>query len=254
MNINIRRRKNTLWNVDIVSKKVAYTEIATKLAAFNQHKKTLLDELRNGGKPGLKSDPFDAAKSWGDLIRLAQLFFWGEITKQETMPVADLVKRLRQLARALGRAHSLANRAMQDDVGVELFRRRFAEKNISPASALLIDEDESSVATRIAGEIKEVVAGIATLETAALAAAATNDVPKKAGRPALLPRDCIQGLGRVYRNSTGSKPGLGDGPFARFVLEFLTAVGRPNFEYDSVIDAIKDAHSRWKPSAFDKKA
>jgi hypothetical protein len=75
-----------------------------------------------------------------------------------------------------------------------------------------------------------------------------------------LSRGFIEGLAGVYQNSTGVKPGAGEGPFARFVYEFLTAVGRGNIEYESVIDAIKDARARarmrpaggrWGPSPFD---
>jgi hypothetical protein len=62
----------------------------------------------------------------------------------------------------------------------------------------------------------------------------------------------------LYRDTTGSKPGAGDGPFAKFVMKFLNALGR-NIEYESVIDAIKDARTRslqnsigWAPSPFDE--
>lgn len=241
------RRKNTIWDVDLELRVPK-----ASLAAFDRHKENLLDELRKGCKP--ESKPFDAIKSWLDVRLFAQLYFSFAEMKQETMPAAARVKRLRQLAGTLGRARCMADKAMQDDVGGDLFRAWLAETNIPLAPTVRMDKDGSSVATRIADKFKTVVASLAALESAARTATVANDVPTKAGRPALLPRDCIQGLARVYRNNTGSKPGRSDGPFARFVSAFLTAVNRPDFEfgYDSVIDAIKDAHSRFKPSWFDE--
>jgi hypothetical protein len=100
--------------------------------------------------------------------------------------------------------------------------------------------------------MKEMATALAKLETVARAAAA-NDKPDKAGRPTLLPRDCIQGLARVYRSSTGSKPGRGNGPFADFASEFAKAVGKTGFSRRSLIDAIQDAHLRFAPSWFDGK-
>jgi len=106
-----------------------------------------------------------------------------------------------------------------------------------------------------------VIVSLAALETAACRAA--DEVPKARGRPkgsAFLSRGFIEGLAGVYQNSTGSKPGAGDGPFARFVYGFLTALGRGNIEYDSVVDAIKDtrdrarmrpASTKWGSSPFD---
>jgi hypothetical protein len=105
-----------------------------------------------------------------------------------------------------------------------------------------------------------VVEGLAALEAGAVRAA--DETHKGRGRPrgtSVLPPGCLIALASVYRSSTGSKPGAGDGPFAKFVLEFLTALGRRNIEYESVIAAIKDARTRslqnptgWAPSPFDE--
>ena len=51
---------------------------------------------------------------------------------------------------------------------------------------------------------------------------------KRAKGTAILPRDDIGNLAALYRDSTGSIPGAGDGPFAKFVMEVLTAQGRRN--------------------------
>src|ERR1035441_2106913 len=70
----LQAHKNTLWDIKFETREKAYAPIADDLTAFKHHKKALLDELRNGRKPALKSEHFDEDKSWGDLIRLAQLY------------------------------------------------------------------------------------------------------------------------------------------------------------------------------------
>lgn len=155
--------KNTLWDIKFETREEAYAPIADDLAAFKQHKKALLDELRNGRKPALKSEHFDEDKSWGDLIRLAQLYFWGEKIRQETIPAADRVKRLRQLANELRRARGMADRALQDDVGNDLFKAWFAETKIPLAATAGIYNDGSSILILIADEITEVVEGLTKL-------------------------------------------------------------------------------------------
>jgi hypothetical protein len=250
MSVDKPRHKNTLWNVRIQTREEAYAPIAAELAAFERHKKALLDNLRNVHERGLNSESFDAEKVWCALTRLAKLYFCGETMKQETIPTGERVKRLRQLARALARARGLAEKALQDDVGGDLFRGWVAGKQLPMTLAVRSDGDGSSVATRAIDEIKNAVTDLVTLESAARTAAAAMDAPASAGRPPILPRDCIHGLARIYRSSTGLKPGRGDGPFARFVLQFIAAVGRRGCEFDSVIEAIKDAHAQRTPSAF----
>ena len=71
-----------------------------------------------------------------------------------------------------------------------------------------------------------------------------DEFHKGRGRPkgtAFLPWNYIYALAWDYRKSTGKKPGAGDGPFARFVREFLAAVGQDNVSQKYVTDAIKDA-------------
>jgi hypothetical protein len=243
----------SLFNpIPIVSQEAARAPVADKLAAFKKHKRNLLNKLKNGYKRSPQSQSFDEGKSWRDLTQLARLYFWGEVIKKEALPARDCIKRLRQLARALRAAHGLTRRAIDDGLGDELCRAWFAQKKVSLISAAGIDEGDSSILTCTVDEIKAAFAGLATLETAARAAAATSDVLSKKGRPALLPRDCIQGLARVYRKSTGTKPGRGAGPFADFAYEFMTAVGQTGFDYESLIDAIQEAHRQFNPSWFDE--
>jgi hypothetical protein len=173
--------------------------------------------------------------------------FWRARLKQETVRAAARASRLRELAKALGRARRLVERAMQDDVGNDLFSA-WRDANVR------YDMDATPPLTlvRIDHEFEKVIANLAALEAAACRAA--DEVPKGRGRPkgsAVLTRGFIEGLAGVYRNSTGSRPGAGHGPFAQFVYEFLVAIARVNIEYESVVDAIKDTRDwvRTRPAA-----
>jgi hypothetical protein len=246
------QRKNTLWDIKIEITKDGLAPIAfpEKMAAFDQHKKVLLANLRkvNSRKP----EPLDADKSWRDLTHLARLYFSWRKSEQGAMPGAERRERLHQLASALRLARGLTDRAIKDDVGIYLYKSWCAKSGIQPNLEVPVGKDGSSILTRKADEIKQMAAALATLQTIAQTALA-NDKPDKAGRSALLPRDCIQGLARVYRNSTGTKPGRGAGPFADFASEFMVAIGQTGFSHTSLIDAIQDAHRRFKPSWFDGK-
>jgi hypothetical protein len=222
-------------------------EIDAGLAAFEQHKISLLEHVQNVYQRGPKSEPFDAEKSWQDLTCLAGLYFWRARVKQDTVPAAHRVERLRDLARTLRRARRQAEMAMRDDVGDDLFSA-WCDANVRSD----IDPTPPLTLVRLDHEFEKVIASLAALETAARRAA--DEVPQARGRPkgsAVLSRGFIEGLAEVYRNSTGSKPGAGDGPFARFVYEFLTAIGRGKIEYESLVDAIKDtkARVRTRPAA-----
>jgi hypothetical protein len=213
--------------------------------------------LQKRRKIGPHSKPFEADKSWDEIARLARLYFWGRVMEENTLPTRQLVKRLQQLSRALRQANGLTRRAIGDGVAEELYRAWFVQKNISPISAVRIDlatpidKDGSSLLTRIADDINEMAEALATLAALSHTAATIADVPSAGGRPPLLPKECIQGLARVYHSSTGSKPGRGAGPFADFAYEFAVAVGKKGFSRRSLIDAIQDAHLRFKPSWFD---
>jgi hypothetical protein len=224
-------------------------EIDAGLAAFEQHKISLLEHLQNVYQRGPKSEPFDAEKSWRGLTFLAGLYFWRARLKQEAVLAAHRVERLRDLARTLRRARRHAEMAMRDDVGEALFRAwRGANVRYDPD----LDPTGPQTLVRIDHEFEKVIASLAALEAAARRAA--DEIPKPRGRPkgsAFLSRGFIEGLAGVYQNSTGSKPGAGDGPFARFVYEFLIAIGRNNIKPESLVDAIKDtrARARTRPAA-----
>jgi hypothetical protein len=241
--------------------------IEADLAAFDQHKNDLLNILRDVHERGPKSEPFDADKSWLNLTTLASVYVWRKAAKQqmkhEIIPAVDRKARLHELTKALGRARRLVNRAMRDAVGDDLYSAWWDKEDPPPTRVVVHNEDGSLslVDNDEDDDFKEAVAGLAALETAALRAA--DDVPTRGGRPAILPREEIEALAAVYRNRTGSKPGSGDGPFARLVFGFLIALGRDDIADESVIDAIKDtrarvrmrpAASRWGPSPFDEEA
>jgi hypothetical protein len=241
------RKKIKLWDgvieydepVPDARTEAAKATIEVGLAAFEEHKEAILAILRNVHGRGLKSEPCDQDKSWRHLTSLAGICFWWATVKQVVVPAAQRRERLHDLATALGRARRMAEKAMQDEVGNDLFSA-WHEANVR------YDLDPTGPLTlvRIDHEFAKLIAGLATLQTAARRAA--DDVRPKGGRPkgGFFPRGCIEGLAAVYLNGTGLTPGAGDGPFARFVMKFLTAVGRDDIEYEIVIDAIKNERQR----------
>lgn len=250
MNVHKSSQRKALWDLPTIhpSREAAYAPIAPGLNRFKAHKKEILDRLRNGCACGTHAEPFDPERPWIRLTRFAEMYLWGRLAKQETTSPAERFNRLRQLARALDHTHDLAIRAMHEDIGWDIFGAWCADAKITV--------DDKAVFNNIASalnDIKKAIDGLASVRAAAFKAAASNAVPPKSGRPALLPSECYHGLAQVYRDSTGLKPGRGAGPFAGFVYEFIRAVHPPDFEfeYDSVVDGIKDAHLRHKPSKFD---
>ena len=208
------------------------------LAAFGRHKGKLLAVLLNAHERGPRAEPFDPDRTWWQLAGFAQSYLWRGSVKVGKMPAADRTKHLRELAKVLRRARRLADKSVPEVNGA-LFSAWYDAKvryDFVP---------EGSVAlVSIGDEFDKFVVGLAALEAAAQRAA--DDVRTKAGRPkgtAVLWRDDIEGLAAVYRQSTGSIPGAGDGSFAKFVMEVLAALGR-HLAYESVIDAIKDAGLR----------
>ena len=242
---------NVFQPIEIQTREQALAPIAARLAAFKAHEASLLNILRN--ERSHHSGSFDEGKSWSDLCEFAEFYFRGEDLNKSTMSGAERSMRLRQLARALRRARSLTDQALKDDVGNVLYRAVGAERGIGPHSVLTIDDD---VLPRLIDEIKEMATTLTILEKAAHAAV---DLDKRSrehsrgGRPTLFPKQYIQVLARLYRSSTGSRPGRGNGPFANFASAFFVAAGQTGFSRSSLIDAIQDAHRHFKPSWFDGK-
>jgi hypothetical protein len=235
-------------------KKVAESETAAHLIAFDRHRTKLLDPLREVYERSPKAKPFDANNAWKSLRFLAYIYLRGEAEvsqKQAMMPAGDRAKLLRQLGSALRAARRKADEAMKTVRGHWFVE--WAEANGNP-------DFTSPIVDRFEEQFDKRVAGLAVLEIAAFRAA--DAVRKKKGRPpgtAVLPHDFIISLESTYREITKGKSGAGPGPFARFVEQFLIALGR-ECTAQSVIEAIKDAKkreerhpatSRWGRSLFD---
>jgi len=208
MSTDKARGKNTIWDIEF-DKGVP----DAALTAFNRHKKTFLVILRKAHKRGPKSKPFDANEAWRRLSHLAQLYFWDAKIKQEATPTAVRVKRLRQLAKALGQTRSIIDETMPDDISRDLVRACFGN-------------DGSLDPMQLADARKKAVESLATLETAANRAARevrTRGRPKGTG---VLPPHYTVALAVLYRSRTGSKPD-DCGPFVHLVREFLASIGQP---------------------------
>lgn len=227
-----------------------------RLSTFEQHKKDLLDILSNAYESGPKSEPFDSKNTWGSLTSLASHYFHRELVKQKAMKPADRQAKLQDLAKTLRRAHDSIRKTLQSDVGNDL-TSAWWDADATRAS-LPFGNDDQSLDVVDLYFFEKTAAVLAALETVALRAAA--EVVTKRGRPkgtAILPWDFIATLAFIYRQSTQSKPGAGEGPFARLCVAFLAALGRRNIADESVFEAIKDTrfwaqNSKWPSgSPFD---
>ena len=226
--------------------KTRYSPFPSELAAFEKHKKELLDGLRKVHEGRPKSEPFDEYSAWLDLKGAANWYF--QRLKQKPMLPGRRVERLGDLAKTVGRAHDVVQKAMQDDVGHDLLRGWYDDADITPGSDPM---DGLTNTTRFIDGIRGVLANLATLK--AVASKAIRDVPRRAGAPrgtGILSLHDIQALQHVYRRNTGQLPILGHGPFAEFVQDFLTAVGRADdTSQDYVVEALKYARKRRKKHA-----
>jgi len=235
--------RNPIWHIEFEAAEVIQRRRDATLAPFKQHKATLIAQLRKANACGPRSKSFEAEKPWRRLTELADWYFWQQ--NHKPMSPSDRVKRLRRLARVLDQARGMLYDAIRDPVGHDLLKALFEEANEPPASVV---NGDSSVLTRITDEMENAVASLVRLETAARRAA--EMVQTAPGRPkgtSVLPPDYIIALAGVYRESTGLQPGKGDGPFARFVYKFLTALGQKYVVYDSVVASIKDSFGTVRP-------
>lgn len=256
-----------------------------RLSEFKKHKKTILDTLRNAharqlkSKKPKKSEPFDEDKAWNRLTGLASFYFRQDSAEQKPKPMtaSKLVPRLHKLKKALREARTLVDEAMQDEVGGALYSswceaNGYFENHPDGEPALAPVGHKMFDPVRTKNEFDKVSAGLATLEAAALTAADDVSATKR-GRHPILSRDDVWNLATLYRDSTGSIPGAGAGPFAKFVVEVLTAQGRYNddedqgkrvpgaIKHEGVVDAIVDTRKwaltdpavrKWASSPFEE--
>ena len=166
---------------------------SVEFAGFERYKKTLLDHLRSAYELGPKSKNFDQDHLWHRLRGAAGWVF--QRRKKRTVLPARRKERLRDLAKAVRRARVMAEKAMQDDVGGDLFSGWCAEAKINPAM-------------RNIDEIKVVVASLAALVAAASRAATIcSRNPARQVEPGFCHGD-INALMAVYRSCTGLEPSM----------------------------------------------
>jgi hypothetical protein len=224
--------------------KAVRADIEARLVEFDHHKEPLLNILRDAHNHSPKSEPFNEDKWWFHLGSLARIYSWQARVKQETMPVAEREARLRALAKALGNARGLTDKALQDDVGDDLFSAWWEETNEPPGSMVRNSDDSIALVPNADEKFREAVTGLAALEAAARQAVSeAHDKRTGRGRTGTVPPDCIDTLWLLYRDSTGMEPGAGHGPFVRFVCAFLAAI-RANVSEDHVVDLAQKARSR----------
>ena len=199
------------------------------LLKFEHHKKALLDILRRARTP--KFEPLEEDKWWRRVTNLAGKYFWEQRVKQhETLPSGDRAKRLLILARALGKARSLTDKAMEDDVGDALFSAW--QEETGEALVSIARNDDGSFSRMLGAEekFKKEVAGLAALEVAAKKAAYEARLERVGGgRPrgtSALSPGYILALAEFYGESTATEPATGGGSFVNFVRVFLDAVGQ----------------------------
>lgn len=229
-------------------------EIKVNLADFSGYKEELLSLLRDANDCGTETKPFDRDKSWLRIETTAYQYFAREKVKQNVMKSADHEARYRTIADAVKTARSMIAEVRQLDFAGYLIKewlegtRQLADATEQYEGLLYIEV-----------KLDEVTKSLVELEVAAKQVA--DEAHKGRGRPkgsSVLPWNLIYALAGDYRWSTGLKPGRGDGPFARFVVVFLTAVGKGDINKLSLIDAIKDAPAHRlrdikgvRPSPFD---
>jgi hypothetical protein len=235
-------------------------EVESNLNRLSGHKKQLLSLLSDSYDRGTKAEPFDADKSWSRIETTAYQYFARQILKQTVTSGADRGARYRVISDTARKAISMIDEARRyPDLGNDLIKAWLeGTKELSDATDQF--GDRLYIELEFYRKFDKALESLTELEAAANQAAA-NEVHKGRGRPkgtSDLPWNYIYALAEDYRKSTGLKPGAGEGPFARFVRAFLTAIGQDEKSEDYVIDVIKDARiearknpRKSKPSPFD---
>jgi len=205
--------------------------------AFEQHMADLLAILESGHT----AKPLDQDSR--KILRFSLWRYKGD-TKLPRRPTADFIKTLLKLRNTLREARSALDDVMEGNYFLHLnLFSAWCDKQIDPDLQDVIIEDQLNAAFhKLAADVD---AGMAALETAAFRAA--GNLRKRPGRPSgngILPLCFIIELESVYRHITGKPGGAGHGPFARFVLKFLEALGRTSPNEESVVEAIKAAKKR----------
>jgi hypothetical protein len=219
---------NTLWRIEFQTLQEVQAEFSKQFRLFDRHKRELLQALARGcARRRSHTVTFNREKAWRDLRGGARLYFIAQKLQDQSTPVGSRKRELEKLQKNLREAEKSCLQALEGEIGIDLFQAA----NVGPflPSYFKIDKDGSSALVRKADQIKASVDGITYLERLALSALQTLKPPAN-GAPAMgFPRDCLQGLGRIYYQNTGAIPGRGLGPFADFAYQFFIAVGLKKF-------------------------
>ena len=234
---------NTLWRIEFQTLQEVQAEFSKQFRLFDQHKRDLLEALARGcARRRSDTVTFNREKAWRDLRGGARLYFIAQKLQNQSTPVGSRKRKIGKLLKSLRQTEKLSLQALENEIGTDLFQAA-----VGPNLPSYYDGDGSSALLRKADEIKARVEAITNFKKDAQAAQQSLNPAANGAKAMLFPRDCLQGLGRIYYENTGAIPGRGFGsPFADFAYEFFMAVGLKKFSYDSLVEAIKDAHRRYK--------
>jgi hypothetical protein len=213
-------------------------------AGFGRYKADLLAMLEK-----VCGKDFDAEEC-SLILEMFELGGWpADAGRTKRLPTANYTKLLVKLRHSLCEARQTVDEVMRNSVLHFRLLGAWCDEQIDPD---LQDVIEVQLDHEFHKLVKDVVAGLAALETAALRAA--EERRKRPGRPrgtGVLRAEFIIELESAYRYMTGKPGGAGPGPFARFVKKVMESRGRTITE-QSVIEAIKTAkkHKEWGRSLF----
>jgi hypothetical protein len=275
---------------------LCFPGIEKRLTEFRKHKEELLSHLQDAYEGGQKAEPFDRDKSWSEIEYLAISHYgWHKHYKEHPNVAADRRAKLHKIADALkvietampdvggelldsweivlrengyigadrrARLHEIA----YDLKLIETILPSASKEVIDLWKKTLMDASEKTTDTRISimdtyqayREFDKVITGLAVLRDAAVRAA--TEIKVKLGRrrgSSDLNSLSVYWLAQIYRIHTGLKPGAGDGPFARFAVASVTALG-VTIQHETIVDIIKEArakarrtHNALTPSPFE---
>jgi hypothetical protein len=214
------------------------SEFGERLSAFARHKEELIAMLRKEYESNGNAPSFDGERAWYHLQGAAVLYIdhdAGVNEQRSTVPASERVDKLLELGNALRVARQTADEVMPV-VGCHLFVE-WCEANGNP-------DLTDPVITQYETAFSDLVAGLTALEDAAFRAAEyVRKRPGPLSGTSILPHHVILQLESTYREITKREAGAGRGPFARFVMKFLNALGRSLAE-GSAEKAIKAAKKR----------
>jgi hypothetical protein len=246
------QRRNLAIEVSKALAALSPFPIEQNLTNFRKQKEALLSHLQSAyERGGEQAKPFDRDEAWSEIEYVAIYQQSLYENRKQTMGASDRNAKLREMADVLTQTRRLIeNVAQSPEIGSELMDA-WVETTHDTTLA-----DVTHIYREFPREFEEAIKGLAHLQEAAVRAA--TQIKIKRGRPEESSYSfAIYWLAHIYRSYTGSRPGAGDGPFARFVEAYMSALGR-GIVYDSLVDIIKASrvkaqrrHSELTPSPFE---